>query len=192
MVFDWDDQCDEWDALPFLDELKKLNSKFKANLFVIPKKTSIKLFKEMKKRDWIQIIPHGYWHNDNWECEKWTKIKMLRYIDKMLLPYKKYFVNGFKAPGWQISDGCYEGLLERGWWVMDQARLNDRRPAKLKVFLADNTNSIHYHGHTHDVCHNGIEESMDNLRKLIPTVDKFDFISEVVKESGKYEDPVSG
>ena len=91
---------------------------------------------------------------------------------------QKHFVQGFKAPGWQISDGCYEVLLDRGWWVADQPYNDHRRPEGLRVHrLGDGD---HWHGHIQNVCGNGLEETFPTVLDLVKNADSFQFISEAV------------
>jgi len=177
MIFDWDDQCDEWNALKYLDELKQINQKFKATLFVIPKKTSMGLWMKMAKRSWLELVPHGYDHHDNYECSEWSADKMNEYING-LANLNMYLVKGFKAPGWQISDGCYEALLKRGYWVADQPYNNDRRPKELPFYAVGGDS---WHGHTWNCVGNGIEETFEQLKKLVEETHVFKFVSEEIR-----------
>ena len=104
-----------------------------------------------------------------------------------------YFVKGFKAPGWQISDGVYQWLLDHGWWVADQAYNNDRRPKELKAYVNNNGSfyphipgvdlvpdfkGLHYH--TWNCVGNGVYELSDQIKQDIQGEENFKFVSEVL------------
>jgi predicted deacetylase len=89
----------------------------------------------------------------------------------------EFFVQGFKAPGWQISDPCYQVLLERGWWVADQHLEDQRRPPGLRTYFYEDGN---WHGHIQDVCGNGIEETWHELRDYVAGAASFEFASEAL------------
>jgi hypothetical protein len=74
IICDFDDFQDLYEkhTLEKLDELKNILPKLKVNLFTIPRKTSVGILKEANSRDWIQLIPHSFKHNDNYECSKMT------------------------------------------------------------------------------------------------------------------------
>ena len=76
--------------------------------------------KEIKKYlDWMQIIPHGLYHNGS-EVQDWnysntrgTYIPMIREaFSKDGLP----FVNGFCSPHWRWNEGVALALDDEGWW----------------------------------------------------------------------------
>ena len=88
-----------------------------------------------------------------------------------------YFVKGFKAPGWQISDGIYQWLADHGWWVADQHYNDNRRPVQLPVYhVGDNS----VHTHCWDCVGNGVYELYDQLEEQIKAETEFRFVSEVV------------
>jgi hypothetical protein len=95
------------------------------------------------------------------------------------------WARGFKAPGWQISDGCYEALLERGWWVADQRYNDGRRPAGLRFHCEGDGD--HVHTHVQNVCGNGLEETFLRLLQAVSEAESFDLISEVVRASDAAE-----
>lgn len=156
-----------------LEELKALNPKFKCTLFAVPGLGSEHFWNSHP--DWVELAVHGYLHPTPLECAEWTKERMLQAID-----FKpEAFVNGWKSPGWQISDGTYEALLERGWWVADQPYNDERRPKGLKVHrLGDGD---HWHGHVQNDCGNGMEETWDQVVRLVEEADEFLFVSEAAR-----------
>ena len=125
--------------------LKSRIPKFRVTLFTIVGRVSQDFVKEVQDVGFANVVPHGWLHLTPRECERWTYEESMRYLDK-IEPWG--MTQGFKAPGWQISDGMYRALLERGYWVADQAYNNHRRPPKLPVYLLDSPNKIHGHlGH---------------------------------------------
>lgn len=121
-LFDLDDACDDArtrEDLLRLEDLKADIPTLKVTLFTIPGRCSPKWLDEMMARyDWIDWVQHGWLHRDCYECLSWSKkdcLAALRAARSM-----GFTTKGFKAPGWQISDGCYEALAEEGYWVADQ------------------------------------------------------------------------
>ena len=171
-ILDFDDFCETNHRIDLLLELKNNIPNLKVNLFTILGKCSLKFIEAMKHYDWIDMIPHGWMHEDNYECFKWTKEESLKYLDKI----EKYeLTKGFKAPGWQISNGAYEALLERDYWVADQSYNNERRPKELKTYLLDEDWKVH--GHIQNVCGNGLEEK---FHYYISLTGDFKFIKDVL------------
>lgn len=144
-IVDFDDFCSVNSRLKILESIKKEVPSFKVNLFTIPGLCSEEFLFLVKNVDWIDMIPHGWLHPTPRECENWTYEEGKEYMHK-IAPLN--LTKGFKAPGWQISDGMYQALLEEGYWVADQAYNNDRRPKELKAYILDSGNKIHGHiGH---------------------------------------------
>lgn len=161
IYFDADDFCEENQGWKYLTMIKEYIPNFKVNLFTIIGKCSDSFIEEIKNIEWIDMIPHGLMHETPIECIDWSYEKSIGYLNDI----DKYgLTKGFKAPGWQISDGMYRALLEKGYWVADQAYNNERRPKDLKYYLLDSDNK--YHFHIQNVCGNGLEESLDNILKL--------------------------
>jgi hypothetical protein len=143
-------------------------------LFAVPGLGSDEFWESVP--DWCELAVHGWVHPDPYECAEWSYDRMMTLLDEPIL---WWFTRGFKAPGWQISDGCYEALLERGWWVADQPYNDDRRPSGLRVHrLGDGD---HWHGHIQNVCGNGLEETWDELVGRVREAESFELISEVVE-----------
>lgn len=159
---DADDLCQGNDGMEVLKRIKANNLDFKITLFTILGRCSKEWVEEMKKIDWIKMVPHGWMHETSRECENWTYEQSIEYLDRIEhLGLEK----GFKAPGWQISDGMFKALLEKGYWVADQHYNDERRPKGLKVCYPTNE---HYHiGHLggHNVNEIGyFEEYLSNLK----------------------------
>ncbi len=136
-IVDLDDFCDDERSLIsliLLDKLKEELPTFKATLFTIPARCSIGFVQVMKNtRPWLDLVPHGWHHNTNRECQTWDMRKCLVSIEAAY--DRGLTTRGFKAPGWQISDGCYEALRMAGYWVADQEYNLERRPWEIRTYL---------------------------------------------------------
>lgn len=172
------DQCQSHDCRDKLDEFHYANPNFKATLFAIPAEMTYELAEWCKANEgWIELAVHGIFHSSNYECEKMTYEEFDKAIEPLMGMIEDYFVKGFKAPGWQISDGIYKWLQDHGWWVADQAYNDNRRPKELPVYkIGDNS----WHGHTWDCMGNGVYEQSDQIKDIIKNVEKFEFVSEVL------------
>ena len=159
--------------LSMLQEVKKANPAFKISLFAIPKLGSDDFWNGFMEYDWIELCPHGLFHPTPRECQNWTYEQSLRYLDGIEhLGWAKIF----KAPGWQISDGMYKALVEKGYAVADQIYNNSRRPKELQTYLLDNSNKLHFHiGNLGGINQNDISKSIYFLKNL---KGNFKFISE--------------
>lgn len=172
MTFDFDDHAPGNDAMPWLEKLREINPEFKATLFAIPGLGSDVFWDSHP--DWVELAVHGWKHDSVFECASWSKERCLEAIDSK----PDAFVEGFKAPGWQISDGCYEALQERDWWVADQHLEDNRRPQRLRTYFYEDGN---WHGHVQNVCGNGIEETWDELVERVRETETFLFCSEAAR-----------
>lgn len=179
MTFDWDDAYDGHDALDRLQQLHAIRPDFRCTLFAIPGRCTPAWCESLP--DWVELAVHGWLHESNYECAAWTREDMERCLDQ---PISRYFVDGFKAPGWQISDACYEVLMERGWWVADQHLEDARRPAGLRIYFYEDGN---WHGHIDNVCGNGIEETWPQVVEAVTNAENFRFASDA---AGVGADPV--
>lgn len=193
MIFDWDDFW-PWGTehgYPFVERLRQLKAirpDFCCTLFAVPapdvmgERGSVWGRHELDQRgmgdlpEWVEFAVHGWRHPDPWECSEWTVDRMRAVIAEI----PSFYVHGFKAPGWQISDGCYEALIESGWWVADQAYNDHRRPAGLRAHIL-NVGPDHWHGHCQNVCGNGLEETWDEVVALVRAAPSFEFVSEAVR-----------
>lgn len=137
IVADFDDFCDDersLESLILLDKLKEELPTFKATLFTIPARCSIGFIQVMKDtRPWLDLVPHGWQHNTNRECQSWDMDKCLHSLESAY--DRGLTTKGFKAPGWQISDGCYAALEMLGYWVADMEYNDWRRPQDLKAYV---------------------------------------------------------
>lgn len=182
IVVDLDDAYPGNDRLPMLLAIRHEVPRFKATLFAIPGRCTPRWIETMLHHsDWLDIVPHGWTHATNRECERWEAQQAYDALEAA--EHLGFTTKGFKAPGWQISDGCYEALEERGYWVADQTYNNARRPAGLRTYLLGapppDVHQIHGHiGHLNG--HNANE-----LEYLLPEImwyrdSDFAFVREVV------------
>jgi len=158
ILVDLDDFCDEHSSLDLLEGLKLKIPQFKVTLFTIPMRTSSQLMERMKALDWVDLVPHGFNHRTNRECEHWVYRQMADCI--YLCEQMGFTTHGFKAPGWQISDACYYALRDLDYWVADQPWNEGRWVKGLKVYTL-REESIH--GHT-------VGPSEARLENLIPLI----------------------
>lgn len=173
MIVDFDDFCAGQHRLDLLAVLREANPSFRCTLFAIPALGTTSFWESVP--DWCELAVHGFLHPTPRECEHWSAERMREAIaDK-----PERFVEGFKAPGWQISDGCYEALTEADWWVADQHYNDGRRPAGLRVHCLDDGD--HWHGHIQNVCGNGLEEKFPALLSRVRAAEEFQLVSEVVR-----------
>lgn len=174
MIFDTDDLYDGHDRLDLLLELKNANPKFKMTAFAIPALSDDAYWDSLP--DWIEVAMHGWAHPHPREAENWSYDQAL----DVLLCAPQRFVNGWKSPGWQISDGTYQALEELGWWVADQHYNDERRPAGLRVHCEGD--GQHVHTHVGNVCGNGLQETFSYLVACVKAARDFQFVSEAVYE----------
>ncbi len=143
IIVDLDDFCDEYNELGILERIKAKLPQFRVTLFAIPARTSSVLLKRMLSLDWVDLVPHGWEHLDNRECEHWDYRQTIECLQRA--EDKGFRTKGFKAPGWEISDACYRALLDSGYWVADHPRNTSRRPNGLRYYVHDSQRKIHGH-----------------------------------------------
>lgn len=177
MLIDFDDFCESEHRLDLLERLHDANPAFRCTLFAIPALGSDEFWSSVP--EWCELAVHGWLHPHPREAEHWTYDQALA----VMLCVHQRFVEGFKAPGWQISDDTYRAMRDHGWWVADHWLNDGRRPDGLKVHVIEpnyRTNFEHWHGHIGDVCGNGIAETFPELLARVKTAESFQLISEVV------------
>lgn len=175
VIIDFDDFCDNNHRLDLLWQLKQANSKFRCTVFAIPAACSPEFINDLPS--WVEVAVHGAKHTTSRECENWTERQMTNCI-LGVESCSQRFVKGFRAPGWQISDGCYRVLAKRGWWVADKIVNNSRRPRMMYYVCGPDS----WHGHIQNVCDNGLEETFDSLLEAVLDEDNFKFVSEAIRE----------
>lgn len=185
LIFDSDDMgCNRiisettqsHDCRDALIPLHHANPNFKATLFAIPGEMTPELLKWSKEQDWVELAVHGFYHTSNYECQEMGLGEFGAYMQEFKPMLDEFFVKGFKAPGWQISDDAFSWLEHHDYWVADQSYNNDRRP-DMPVYLVNN-NSVHTH--TWNCVGNGVYELFDELMVKVKTNNHWKFVSEVV------------
>lgn len=176
VIVDFDDFGANNHRLDLLRELKRANPAFKCTLFAVPTWGEDWFWDMVPK--WCELAMHGYAHGDpptdGGECKDWTTEQMMT----AMLRKPTRFMDGFKAPGWQISDACYGPLKNSGWWLADKPYNDDRRPHGLLTHR--DGDGDHWHGHIQNVCGNGLEETFAAVMARVRAADSFQFMSEVV------------
>lgn len=176
-----------------LEELRKRYPTFKITMFTIPwdirinpqdKGTPITLKKfkpwvnEVKKgieEGWLDISLHGFTHGPR-------EFENLSYdqAQKKIIVAEKMFDNVgiklskmFKAPYWLLSEKAELALTDMGYTVVKDGyyswNIKDTIP-KGDLILA--------HGHVHDTCGNGLEESLARVMET-PIDAEWIFLKEV-------------
>ncbi len=178
MIFDADDFHDSNHRLDLLERLREINPRFCMTAFAVPAFTSAEFAASLP--EWIELVPHGWDHggldcHDAYEASEWTYEEAI----DVLLALPEWFEEGWKSPGWQISDGTYQALDELGWWIADQHYNDERRPPTLRVHCEGDGD--HLHTHIQDVCGNGLRESWLRIQRRVDQAEYFQFISEVVQ-----------
>jgi hypothetical protein len=181
VTFDFDDAWPGHDRLDSLRALRAARPDFRCTLFAVPARCDLGWCESLP--DWIELAVHGWNHDSVYECADWTRADLARVLDENIV--RDYFVQGFKAPGWQISDACYEELKARDWWVADQHLEDERRPPMRVYFYEDGG----WHGHIQNVCGNGIEETWGDLVGAVQDAQEFRFCSEAARFHPDPDDP---
>jgi hypothetical protein len=179
VTVDFDDFCESDHRLDLLQALRDVNPSFRCTLFAIPALGSDAFWNAVP--EWCELAVHGWEHPHPREAENWTYLEAV----KVLARKPARFVEGFKAPGWQISDDTYRALMDFGWWVADHYENDERRPQGIHAHVISPAASSggdpdHWHGHIGNVCGNGIEETFGVLLPRVVEAESFQLISEVV------------
>lgn len=177
LIVDLDDFHEDNHRLDLLHELRQVNPAFRCTLFAVPGLGSDEFWASVPR--WCELAVHGWLHPDPYECADWTAERMRQLIDEPIV--RRWFTAGFKAPGWQISDGCYDALSNAAtwddpWWIADQHYNDHRRPRNLRHHCEGDGN--HWHGHIQNVCGNGLEERWEELVDTVRAATHFRLISE--------------
>ena len=172
---DFDDFHETNHKLDRLYELKALNPLFRCTVFAVPALGSDEFWASVPR--WIELAVHGWQHPHPRECENWTRQQIEQVLDSEVV--RRWFVNGWKSPGWQTSPAIYEVLAERGWWVADQHLADHLRPAGMRTYLYEDGDN--WHGHIQDWGSNGIEESWWQLTGRIKDETQFRWASECAR-----------
>jgi hypothetical protein len=178
LIVDLDDFTEQQHRLDLLEQLHQANPLFRCTLFAIPALGTDSFWESVP--EWCELAVHGWQHGDPAvECARWGYQDMhalIVWVERHL----PRFAHGFKAPGWQISDGCYEALADADWWIADQHLEDDRRPKGLRTYFYEDSDD-RWHGHIQDVCGNGLAETFSSLLARVKEATSFELVSEAVQ-----------
>jgi peptidoglycan/xylan/chitin deacetylase (PgdA/CDA1 family) len=177
VAFDIDDFSDRWNCLQELMRLRERYPRFKTTLFTIPYKTDEALTDTVKRFPWIELAVHGFTHEPN---DEMLHLRENEIAHSLAVIDGKTYVKGFKSPGWYISASVVNACNEKGYWV---AMREEDRPfaaqCKHGYYIAGEKYD-YWHGHSHNVCNNGLRECLHDLLRLWPREQEFKFVSEAV------------
>jgi hypothetical protein len=179
MIVDFDDFHEHHHHLSLLQTLRDVNPLFRCTLFAIPALGTETFWDSVP--EWCELAAHGYTHSDVYEVADWSREAAL----DVLLSVPDRFVEGFKAPGWQISTGTYQALTELNWWVADHWDNDAQRPDGIMAHVITpaagaGMDPNHWHGHIGNVCGNGIQETFPELLRRVREATSFELVSESV------------
>lgn len=180
MVVDFDDYCEGQSELELLHQLREINPKFRCTLFAIPGRGTDEFWSQTP--EWCELAVHGWMHPTPWEARDWSYERTVEVMDSK----PERFVEGFKAPGWQVSPETYLALRDRDWWLADHYENAERIPDGLRrhvisIPAGNGADPDHWHGHIQNVCGNGLRETFHTLVERVREAKTFELISEVVQ-----------
>lgn len=174
-VVDFDDLHETNHQLDRLWELREINPAFRCTVFAVPGCGSDEFWASIPR--WIELAVHGWLHPHPRECEHWGREQIEEVLDSEVV--RRWFVHGWKSPGWQTSPDIYTVLAERDWWIADQHLADRLRPAGLRTYLHEDHDA--WHGHIQDWGSNGINETWDALKAFVERRHDFRFASEAAR-----------
>lgn len=143
---------------------------FKVTLFTVYGLCTNKFLDSVSKLSWIEMAVHGLNHKSNDEVLSWNEQEWNNNLQ--FFEDSKYFIKGFKAPNWQMSDIGYKVLKERGWWVaIRDFQIKDLPKGMMYYAFETNKNSVHGHIWLMDTHYKEGKFNWD-------TDDKFEFVSQ--------------
>jgi len=176
----------------------------KISLFTIPLKSlgngeveswesCPELVEEINKCDWIEILPHGFFHLRQ-EVQNWTYDQTCLAIKAWEALFTKLKFNWkkvFKAPHWEYGYEALKALRDNGYTVAVDPSAKDKMkiPDGLKIyehnwgiqFPFPNKKEIRGHSHVHNWNGTGISVNLGNIFEL-PTDKPWKFVSEFEPE----------
>jgi hypothetical protein len=183
-IFNLDDFCEElmtrerWKlVLSLKDEFPDL----KISMFTIPLLCSREWLKHVHETyPWIEMHYHGSDHKDK---EEWTKPNPPNIVEE------PFFVKGFKAPWWNISQENAEPLIKRGYIISTRKKNPIIGP---KIYQFDSgeelrwnvayRDGVNYKLHSHvqeQPTRDGLPEIYDTIRSYLKRTARFLFISQL-------------
>lgn len=182
----------ETNCIHELDRLIQSYPNIKINLFTSPAYKNKRLYEDHEwcskvrnyiESDNIRLSIHGLYHTTE-EFKFKTKsdaIEGLLTAQSIFKLSDLDYLLVFRGPHWGINDNTYEALIELEYTHVythnDYKELSDLYSDKIKNvyynwnlkddFIINNDSIIIAHGHTHNVCGNGINESMNRIITFI-------------------------
>jgi len=210
IVLDFDDFAPTNNGLFYLKRLKEHFPKMKVSLFTIPFRVTPNkdrveswllnkdLVDEINSLDWIEILPHGFFHPMpplRSELEEITYDRMVlalraieEYFDQVGFNWKRVF----KAPHWRISLDGMKAVRDKGYCLAmtpgDRARIKNPKGLKTYEFnwgvqfpIPMGKTELRGHGHIQNWNGTGLGENFGNLLDLSTDAD-WKFVSECVSK----------
>lgn len=190
LILEYDDFCsqDPENCLDILYEMIKEVPHIKFNLFTVSAmrgtendESWLEEVKKLVDKDNVRLCIHGLYHTQL-EFENVSEWACKCYFD-LIEAYKKQhnmkWLQVFRGPHWGINGITIEQLISRGYTHV----YNHENHKYLEPLYSDKIKFIYYnqnlkddiipqdliiaHGHTHNVCDNGIRETKDKVLKFI-------------------------
>lgn len=190
LILEYDDFCshDPENCLDTLYEMIKEVPHIKFNLFTVPAMRGddnsnewVNSVQELIDNGNVQLSVHGLYHSFL-EFENVTPFACKSYfnlINTYKEMYKVPWLPVFKGPNWGLNNITIEELISRGYTHI----YNHEDHRHLEVLYLDKIKFVYYnqnlkdeiipqdliiaHGHTHNVCNNGIRETKDRVLKFV-------------------------
>lgn len=203
LVLEYDDfhWLNPENCIETIRRFKKLVPNIKLTMFTVPYLRSKALFenkewcyevRELVSSGTLEIARHGYLHSPlEYEyCDYDYAIKSLILGDQILNHSGIQFVKVFRGPYWGLNSYTVSALNDLGYTHLynhiDHSEIGHNFNGKVVFYnwnlgkAPPDFNLSIGHGHTHNVCGNGIEETFDNVIDFINTNEpNFLFSSEV-------------
>jgi hypothetical protein len=194
LILEFDDlnPKDEVNCLSSIDKLVSLFPNIKLTFFTSALYDRVALFsnkewcfkiKKYIESDNIRLAVHGLYHTQEEFKNKSKDDALLSLIiaESVFNASKLPFIKVFRGPHWGINNNTYQSLIELEYksvythetYIELANQYKDIKSIIYNWNLKDNfdpsikDNVIIGHGHTHNVCGNGIDESFDRIVNFI-------------------------
>lgn len=189
IVIDYDDfhQNPKVDCLDSLFKLRDFDSRIKITLFAVALFEGVQIglnanwsakVRDLIDSDTIGLAVHGLYHTQE-EFKSLTKREAKEKIlqaEEILNRHSFKPIKVFKGPNWGINQATYEALAELDYThVFTHPTMTYiSHPSIKNVVYTDNLkdklvlkDTMIIHGHTWNVCDNGIEQTLNKLREFL-------------------------
>ena len=140
----------------------------------------------------IALAVHGLYHTS----EEFKFLSKSESLARLLDAENEFnqsnlpFVKVFRGPHWGINQNAYDALIELGYthiYTHEDYKNLAQSNTNIKNVIynwnlkdeSTNDNLLVAHGHTHDVCGNGIDQTLERVSKFIESNNvKFKFVNE--------------